>query len=129
MRAGSSDTPIESGFGRTLVRWIMKAVGDPNISVRLWDGDEFPITDAQPVACMEFREQRALFERVYATVERGDWSPVEALAPNERRILEKYSLWPDLRAAWLRATTIRPVVSLSSLCTIPARGNSIDAGS
>ena len=62
MRAGSSDRFIETGPGRTIVRWIMKAVGDPNISVRLWDGDEFPVTDAQPVACMELRERRAVFE-------------------------------------------------------------------
>jgi soluble lytic murein transglycosylase len=47
--------------------------------------------------------QRELFKRVYATVERGDWSPVEDLAPGERGLLESYVLWPDLRAAWLRA--------------------------
>ena len=47
---------------RSLVRWIMKAVGNPRISVRLWDGDEFRITDARPIACMEFRSRQALFE-------------------------------------------------------------------
>jgi cyclopropane-fatty-acyl-phospholipid synthase len=47
---------------RSLARWIMKAVGDPRISVRLWDGDEFRITDSRPLACMEFRSRRALFE-------------------------------------------------------------------
>ncbi|MEJ2276080.1 MAG: hypothetical protein P8Y01_16220, partial [Woeseiaceae bacterium] len=47
--------------------------------------------------------ERALFERVYESAERGDWAPVEALNPDERRALENYVLWPDLRAAWLRA--------------------------
>jgi soluble lytic murein transglycosylase len=47
--------------------------------------------------------QRALFQQVYATVERGDWSPVDSLGVAERELLEGYVLWPDLRAAWLRA--------------------------
>ena len=51
----------------------------------------------------ELEEQRRLFEQVYADAERGDWSPVEALAPGEQQLLQQYVLWPDLRAAWLRA--------------------------
>ncbi len=47
--------------------------------------------------------QRALFQSVYDTVELGDWSPVDALSNKDRRLLERYVLWPDLRAAWLRA--------------------------
>jgi soluble lytic murein transglycosylase len=47
--------------------------------------------------------QRALFKRVYADVERGNWSAVEALSATERQSLEDYVLWPDLRAAWFRA--------------------------
>ena len=47
--------------------------------------------------------QRSLFKQVYATVERGDWSPVEDLTPAEQQLLRDYVLWPDLRAAWLRA--------------------------
>jgi cyclopropane-fatty-acyl-phospholipid synthase len=62
MRVTSSDRPLERNFDRTLIRWIMKAVGNPNISVRLWNGEEFPVTDARPVACMEFCERRALYE-------------------------------------------------------------------
>ena len=56
-----------------------------------------------PASADDTAAGRALFMRVYETVERGDWSPVEDLVPNERRILEEYLLWPDLRAAWLRA--------------------------
>lgn len=51
---------------RRLVRRIMQHVGNPNISVRLWDGAEFPVTNARPVACMEFRSRRAIFELLRA---------------------------------------------------------------
>jgi soluble lytic murein transglycosylase len=47
--------------------------------------------------------QRELFKSVYETVERGDWGPVDGLSASERQLLEHYVLWPDLRAAWLRA--------------------------
>lgn len=47
---------------RWLVRRIMGHVGNPRITVRLWNGDEFPITSEPSVACMEFRERRALFD-------------------------------------------------------------------
>mgnify|MGYP001817703191 FL=1 len=57
-----------------------------------------PLTSA---AALE--EQRALFKRVYETVERGDWSPVDDLPAAARQLLEDYVLWPDLRAAWRRA--------------------------
>ena len=54
--------PDERSFDHSLVRWIMKSVGNPRISVRLWNGDEFWVTEARPVACMEFRSRRAVFE-------------------------------------------------------------------
>ncbi len=52
----------ERNFGRSLVLWIMKQVGYPRISVRLWNGDEFPVTEERPIACMEIRDKRAVFE-------------------------------------------------------------------
>ena len=52
----------ERSFDRSVIRWIMKSVGNPRISVRLWNGDEFRVTEARPVACMEFRSRRAVFE-------------------------------------------------------------------
>ena len=54
--------------------------------------------------------QRELFRQVYETVERGDWSPVDSLSSGDRQALERYVLWPDLRAAWLRANikTVAP---------------------
>jgi soluble lytic murein transglycosylase len=33
----------------------------------------------------------------------GHWDAVDALDDDERALLERYVLWPDLRAAWLRA--------------------------
>ena len=62
MAIESSRTFSESSIDRSLILWIMKRIGNPNISIRLWNGDEFPVTDAHPVACMEFRERRAVFE-------------------------------------------------------------------
>jgi hypothetical protein len=53
----------ERVFARGLMRWIMKRIGNPNISIRLWTGDEFWVTDARPVACMELCDRRAVTER------------------------------------------------------------------
>ncbi len=55
------------------------------------------------LAAANIEEQRELFKSVYKTVERGDWSPVDGLSASERALLERYVLWPDLRATWLRA--------------------------
>ena len=49
-------------------------------------------------------ERRELFLSVYESVERGNWGAVDALDGVDRQSLESYVLWPDLRAAWLRAT-------------------------
>jgi cyclopropane-fatty-acyl-phospholipid synthase len=52
----------ERSFDRGVIRWIMKSVGNPRISVRLWNGDEFRVTEARPAACLEFRSRRAVLE-------------------------------------------------------------------
>lgn len=44
--------------------------------------------------------QRSAFREVYAEVERGNWQPVQRY----EKLLKNYVLWPDLRAAYLRAT-------------------------
>ncbi len=46
---------------------------------------------------------RELFRQVYDDVERGDWSVVTELSAADRRRLENYLLWPDLKAAQLKA--------------------------
>lgn len=48
--------------------------------------------------------QRALFVAAYEDAERGDWTHVDGLDRGDRDLLERYILWPDLRAAYLRAT-------------------------
>lgn len=49
-------------------------------------------------------QQRQLFKQVFETAERGDWSAVGRLSPSDRKLLQQYVLWPDLRAAFWRAT-------------------------
>ncbi len=55
-------------------------------------------------AASELDEQRELFRQLYADAELGRWDAVAALSAGEREQLQAYILWPDLRAAWLRAT-------------------------
>ena len=52
----------------------------------------------------EIEKQRQLFNAVFETVERGDWSVVDDLPAADRQLLQKYVLWPDLRATFWRAT-------------------------
>ncbi len=44
------------------VRWILRCAGNPRISVRLWNGEEFRLTDSHPVACMELKDRRTAFD-------------------------------------------------------------------
>ena len=62
MSIDTSQRLAERDFDRSLMRWVMHCVGDPCISIRLWNGDEFTVTDGRPVACMEVRQRRAVFE-------------------------------------------------------------------
>ncbi|NIV18252.1 MAG: methyltransferase domain-containing protein [Woeseiaceae bacterium] len=62
MRVGTRQSVDARGFDQTLVRWIMSLAGNPNISVRLWNGDEFRIGDGRPVACMVIRDRGVLFQ-------------------------------------------------------------------
>jgi cyclopropane-fatty-acyl-phospholipid synthase len=42
----------------------MRYVGNPRVSIRLWNGEEFSVSDGNPVACMEFRKRRAILELI-----------------------------------------------------------------
>lgn len=66
MRVDTSTKVERRDFDRRLVGWILKAAGNPRVSVRLWNGDEFQVNAANPVACMEFRDRRAVFELLVA---------------------------------------------------------------
>jgi cyclopropane-fatty-acyl-phospholipid synthase len=62
VRAGTSQFVEARGFDQTLLRWILRSAGNPDVSVRLWSGDELQFSGGDPVACMEIRDRRALFE-------------------------------------------------------------------
>ena len=57
-----------------------------------------------PASAEEIDEQRELFRRVFERVELGQWNAVSDLPPGEQLKLEGYRLWPDLQAAYFRAT-------------------------
>ncbi|MGI9237934.1 MAG: transglycosylase SLT domain-containing protein [Woeseiaceae bacterium] len=52
----------------------------------------------------DIEKQRLLFRQVFDNVERGDWSAVDQLPLTDRKLLQRYVLWPDLRATFWRAT-------------------------
>ena len=47
-------------FDRMAAYWVMTFVGNPRVTVRLWDGNEFYFADGTPVGVMEFQDRRAL---------------------------------------------------------------------
>jgi len=51
-------------FDRLAAYWVMTVVGNPRITIRLWDGNEFYFADGTPVAVMEFRTRSALLNLV-----------------------------------------------------------------
>jgi len=52
----------------------------------------------------DIEQQREIYLKVYASVERGSWRAVDDLPNDEQQSLRNYVLWPDLRATWYRAT-------------------------
>ena len=62
-----------------------------------------PAAQTSTAAADDVAVAREVFKSVWKDVERGDWSAVEALPLDERAALENYVLWPDLKAAHLRA--------------------------
>jgi len=55
------------GFEGRIIRWFMQRAGNPRVSVKLWNGDEFYLADGRPVACLEFRDRRAILELLTST--------------------------------------------------------------
>ena len=64
MEIESSSQLSHHGFDRRLLSKIMLHVGNPRVSLRLWNGEEFSVADGKPVACIEFRKRRVLFELI-----------------------------------------------------------------
>lgn len=80
-----------------------RTLGLPTLALVAIAAGAVSFVDARPSDDETIAEQRALFLSVYRAAERGDWSPVWELTPGEREALERYVLWPDLRAAYLKA--------------------------
>ena len=57
----NSQPPVTE-FDRRLLRMILVNVGNPRFTFRLWDGEDFTVSDGAPVACLEFRNRRVLYE-------------------------------------------------------------------
>ncbi len=62
MEIETSQRVSSSNFEKWLLRQIMLHAGNPRVSLRLWNGDEFSVSDGNPVACIEFRKRRAIYE-------------------------------------------------------------------
>lgn len=65
---------------------------------------------AQRHTSPQIEQQRELFQLVFESVERGDWTAIDKLSALDQQLLEQYILWPDLRATWLR-TNINSVAT------------------
>lgn len=53
---------VDSGPRDSLfAQWLLQRVGSPRLRIRLWNGEEFDLAKS-PVACVEFRSRRALFD-------------------------------------------------------------------
>ena len=64
MRATTGQDVGAAGFDQALVSRLLKYIGNPNVSVRLWNGDEFRISEGRPVACIEILDRGAIFELI-----------------------------------------------------------------
>jgi len=64
MEIETNSQASHTGLDRQLLRMIMLHVGNPRVTLRLWNGEEFSVSDGKPVACIEFRKRRALFEMI-----------------------------------------------------------------
>lgn len=55
------------GLESRIIRWFMLRAGNPRVSVKMWNGEEFCLADGRPVACLEFRDRRTLYELLTST--------------------------------------------------------------
>jgi len=62
MRAETSRQLGSNEIDSGLLRRIMSSVGNPRVSIRLWNGREYRATDERPVACLELRNRRVVFD-------------------------------------------------------------------
>lgn len=60
MKVDAKQQILDSEFERKIARWCMALVGNPRISLKLWNGNEYFFADGTPVAQMEIRDRAAL---------------------------------------------------------------------
>jgi cyclopropane-fatty-acyl-phospholipid synthase len=56
----------EHGLDHHVVQWFLNQAGNPNISMRLWTGDEVSTSGRRPAGCIELRSRRALLELLHS---------------------------------------------------------------
>lgn len=60
MKVDAKQQILDSEFDGKIARWCMAFVGNPRISLKLWNGNEYCFADGPPVAQMEIRDRAAL---------------------------------------------------------------------
>lgn len=64
MQIESSSQLSDTGLDRRLLRMIMGLAGNPRVTIRLWDGRELSFFEGRPVATLEFRSRRVVFDLI-----------------------------------------------------------------
>ena len=59
LKADAKQQVLDSGLEATLARQCLALVGNPRISVKLWNGNEYSFCNGTPVAQMEIRDRSA----------------------------------------------------------------------
>jgi cyclopropane-fatty-acyl-phospholipid synthase len=59
LKADAKQQVLDSGLEATLARQCLALVGNPRISVKLWNGNEYAFCDGTPVAQMEIKDRSA----------------------------------------------------------------------
>ena len=62
MAIESTQSLAAHGMDRRLALRVMGLVGNPRISIALWNGEAFPVTNEDPVACMEIRDRGVVLQ-------------------------------------------------------------------
>ena len=66
MEVEAKQTVSANQFDRMVANWICSFIGNPRISIRLWDGEEYYFGKGSPVGAMEFHDRRALLDLVFS---------------------------------------------------------------
>ncbi|HEX2139025.1 MAG TPA: cyclopropane-fatty-acyl-phospholipid synthase family protein [Woeseiaceae bacterium] len=62
MKADAKQQVVDTGIEATLARRFLQLVGNPRISVKLWNGNEYCFCEGPPVAQVEIRDRSAFLD-------------------------------------------------------------------